>query len=581
MNVAAKIQADHDDEMIIDALQAGTSFLVEAGAGSGKTYSLMRVIDWLQDNKRAAYRNKKKKVVCITFTNAAVDVISSRLKDRGFIEPTTIHTFAWQAIKQYQEILSTEIKSNKAYFIEGADMSLISGVKYDLGHRFIDEENNIHLHHDDVISLFVWLLDKKKFRDIFTHCYPLILIDEYQDSFAAIIDKFKEYFIRHQRGPQFGFFGDAWQTIYQSNNVCGEIIEPNLRVIKKSSNFRSAPQIVNLLNKIRPTLPQVAALDDIAGEVAVVTSDDFTGHRRTERNYKDDLPEDELKKRIDTLESYISKLDATNTETIKTLLITHRMLATQQKYMDVLNSLGNECFRNVEDPILEYVIKQIEPTFYALEKKDIVALSDVFGIKQYPITFKHQKGMWQKFHHELKTARNQTILHVLLLIKSSGLLPISPKILTLINQFHENPKQEYYKTTLEKYLAINYYQFSQAAQFFRPESIYSTNHGVKGEEYDNIIFGITKGWHLYDFPQYAPMIPTENYSACQKDSYIRNRNLFYVCCSRPRKRLVIFVSVPMSKEFKSFLVDLVGQESYYTYPDYIHFLEDRIRRMSL
>ena len=40
----AKAEADKVDEEIIAALQNGNSFRVEAGAGSGKTYSLNKAI---------------------------------------------------------------------------------------------------------------------------------------------------------------------------------------------------------------------------------------------------------------------------------------------------------------------------------------------------------------------------------------------------------------------------------------------------------------------------------------------------------------------------------------------------------
>ena len=80
----AKAEADKVDEQIIEVLQAGHSFRVEAGAGSGKTYSLNKVIEWIQSNKWAEYSRKKQNVICITYTNAAVNVIAERLsKDSG------------------------------------------------------------------------------------------------------------------------------------------------------------------------------------------------------------------------------------------------------------------------------------------------------------------------------------------------------------------------------------------------------------------------------------------------------------------------------------------------------------------
>ena len=51
----AKARADELDELIIDTLSSGQSFRVEAGAGAGKTHSLMKVIDWLEHGKKRNY----------------------------------------------------------------------------------------------------------------------------------------------------------------------------------------------------------------------------------------------------------------------------------------------------------------------------------------------------------------------------------------------------------------------------------------------------------------------------------------------------------------------------------------------
>ena len=101
----AKEEADKIDALIMNAIQCGKSFRVEAGAGSGKTYSLNKVIEWIQENKWGEYSRKKQNVVCITYTNAAVDVITERLSKNSFIIPSTIHSFAWNAIRQYQSFL--------------------------------------------------------------------------------------------------------------------------------------------------------------------------------------------------------------------------------------------------------------------------------------------------------------------------------------------------------------------------------------------------------------------------------------------------------------------------------------------
>lgn len=162
--------------------------------------------------------------------------------------------------------------------------------------------------------------DKIKVVDSIKTLNPLILIDEYQDSYKPIIDRFVDYFIAKGIGPQFGFFGDAWQTIYQSNKACGAIEHDNIDVIKKSSNFRSAPRIVQLLNDIRPDLPQKSAIDGFDGEVVVITCGDYNGARRTDRNFKGELPPEVLKSRLDEIEAKIKK-DIPNDESLKILII--------------------------------------------------------------------------------------------------------------------------------------------------------------------------------------------------------------------------------------------------------------------
>ena len=198
------------------------------------------------------------------------------------------------------------VTTNPDYLPDEGDFNQVTEVAYTLGHRY--KENGIqYLYHDDVLKLFCLLLDNAKFRRVFADKYPLILIDEYQDSYKPIIDRFIEFFIAKGVGPQFGFFGDAWQTIYQSNKACGEIEHEKIEIIKKGSNFRSAPRIVQLLNDIRPELPQKSAIDGFDGEVLVITCDDYSGVRRTERNFKNELPAAELRTRLNTIRAKIEQ----------------------------------------------------------------------------------------------------------------------------------------------------------------------------------------------------------------------------------------------------------------------------------
>lgn len=562
----AKEEADKIDAQIISVLQQGKNFRVEAGAGSGKTYSLNKVIEWIQDNKWNEYRRKNQNVVCITYTNAAVDVIAERLSSDSFILPSTIHSFAWNAIKQYQSFLLKIISENENLQPREGDFSKLDQVQYTLGHRY-QENGVLYLFHEDVITLFSALLDNAKFRRMFTDRFPLILIDEYQDSFKPIMDKFIEYFIAEETGPQFGFFGDAWQTIYQSNKACGLIEHENIVEIKKVSNFRSAKRIVDLLNDIRPELPQVSAIDDFAGEVVVVTCDDYAGERRNDRNFKGDLPAEELKERLTNLKEHIKGKHIPDKESLKVLMITHKVLASQQGYEKLLDIIDNG-LRDKEDIFLIFFMEMIEPIYKALEETDMQLLFDTLKLKRYPIQTKADKEKWKVFYEQLVQVRKQKTVDVLKVVIESGLISVPPNISAYYDMYFKTPDLCYYDTTIKEFLDLEYEQFLAAINFLYPEADFSTEHGVKGEEYDNVIFVISKGWNQYQFETYAPMIKN-GYPQDKEASYIRNRNLFYVCCSRPKKRLFFFVSVKLDDTFHDFLSGLVGDENIMTYEQYM------------
>lgn len=494
--------------------------------------------------------------------------IAERLSQDSFILPSTIHSFAWSAIKQYQSTLMSIIDNDESLTTTETDFSKVLEIRYTLGHRYVSQ--GVHyLHHNDVLKLFCTLLDNAKFRRVFSDNYPLILIDEYQDSYKPIITRFVNFFIAEGIGPQFGFFGDAWQTIYQSNNACGAIEHSNLVEIKKGSNFRSAPRIVNLLNEIRPDLPQQSAIDNFEGEVVVVTCDDFSGARRSDRTFKDDLPAEELKSRLYQLSECIKK-NVPKDENIKILMITHKVLATQQGYEQLL-AIIDDGLRDKQDPFLLFFMNTVEPIYEALSTSNMQLLFDTLGIRRYPITKKSEKMKWKEFEARLKKARDGKAIDVINTIVETKLVPVPSLVDGYYHLYFDAPDTIYgLDATIRDVLDLDYSQFRAAIEFLYPEAEFSTEHGVKGEEYDNVVFVISKGWNQYQFETYAPMItgrtPIPN---GKQTSYERNRNLFYVCCSRPRKRLFFFVSVPIDASFRVFLDDLVGAENIYTYGQYL------------
>lgn len=84
-------------EKIKECIGSKQSFVLQGGAGSGKTETLKRTINFCHD------KFPRKKIVCITHTNKAVDEISSRVGSG--VEVSTIHSFIGKLVKPYKRNL--------------------------------------------------------------------------------------------------------------------------------------------------------------------------------------------------------------------------------------------------------------------------------------------------------------------------------------------------------------------------------------------------------------------------------------------------------------------------------------------
>lgn len=251
-------------------------------------------------------------------------------------------------------------------------------------------------------------------------------------------------------------------------------------------------------------------------------------------------------------------------------MITHKVLATQQGYERLLDVLGDG-LRDKEVPFLLFFMNTVEPIYKAPCTSNTQLLFDTLDIKRYPITKKSEKVKWQELRKQLTEARTKKAVNVLELVCQTDLIPMPPKLNEYYRLYHDAPNTMYVAdATIQSFLELEYTQFLAAIDFLYPEAIFSTEHGVKGEEYDNVVFVISKGWNQYQFETYAPMITGHASIPKGKEaSFERNRNLFYVCCSRPRKRLFFFVTVPTDPVFRAFLTALVGEEKILTYRQFI------------
>ncbi len=81
------------------------NFVFDAGAGSGKTYSLIQSLKYILSKYTSQLKTHNQLVRCITYTNVAAKEIKIRLGNTELVKVSTIHDFLWEEIRLYQDEL--------------------------------------------------------------------------------------------------------------------------------------------------------------------------------------------------------------------------------------------------------------------------------------------------------------------------------------------------------------------------------------------------------------------------------------------------------------------------------------------
>ena len=84
-----------------------TGFTVVAGAGSGKTTSLVKALAHVTDTRGRSLRARTQRVACITYTEIAAREIHEAVGNDPLALVSTIHSFLWRLVKPFQRDISS------------------------------------------------------------------------------------------------------------------------------------------------------------------------------------------------------------------------------------------------------------------------------------------------------------------------------------------------------------------------------------------------------------------------------------------------------------------------------------------
>ena len=562
----AEAAAQEALDQMFQCIHERRNFRLEAGAGAGKTYSLVKALQRIIDDEGPELIRRHQKLACITYTNVATDEVTKRTDGHPAIQASTIHSFCWELCKNFQSILRQEVLKIPRLNEKIEEAGGIGGqrVGYDLGHRRVTEEE-ILLHHDDVLKLMVALLELPKFRRILTARFPVIFVDEYQDTDAEFANSLIQNFVDAREGPLIGLFGDSWQKIYRTG--AGAIEHDNLHPIGKEANFRSVLAVVDVLNRIRPDLPQEVSDPAATGTVKVYHSNNFGGQRQTGGHWGGDLPAEDAHAYLTALREQLtnSGWDFSPRKT-KILMLTHSILAAEQNYRQILDVFEfNDSLFQKEDPHIAFFADTVEPACAAFAAGKFGEMFSVIGRKVGRLTNMADKRAWARNMQRLVELREAgTIGEVIDLLKETRRPRLPDAVMRTERRLAEAGREEIDESRtlrqIEKLRPLPYTELISLAEFINDHTPFSTKHGVKGAEFENVLVVFGRGWNQYNWNQFLEWFP-DRYPANKEDSYVRNRNLFYVACSRPRKNLSLLFTQELSADALNTLEEWFGPEN--------------------
>lgn len=260
-------------------LENPRSFFLYAGAGSGKTRSLVDAIRTVCREQGRRLSLTGQKIGVITYTNAACDEIKQRLEFDPRVEVSTIHAFAWSLISGYDSDIrqwlaarllqdvaelkeaqakgraGTKAAADRARSIEN---KLRRRAGLDAIMRFVysptgDNRTRDSLSHAEVLAMTSdFLGSKPALRRLLVTRFPILLIDESQDTNRSLMDVLLDVETAYRGTFCLGLFGDMMQRIYaDGKDRLAEAIPEYWARPRKRMNHRCPSRVVELINKIR------------------------------------------------------------------------------------------------------------------------------------------------------------------------------------------------------------------------------------------------------------------------------------------------------------------------------------------
>ena len=559
------------------------SFFLFAGAGSGKTYSLAKLLENIQVIWGNKLKQEHRQVAVITYTNAATDEIMRRIDYNPLFHVSTIHSFVWDSIKTYQKdikarylkrlqanidelqakIDATKNKETKTYKANQEKINHLierkeAKEKID---KFIYNPNGDNLkanslNHSDVIEIGTQMLQVNLLlQQIITQQYPFMLIDESQDTRSGLVDAFFTIQKNFPNDFTLGLIGDIKQRIYMDGKAdIKNLIPADWEKPEKVMNYRCSKRIIQLANKISSVLDgseQQARDDAPEGYVHLFLA-----------NSHDVL--DKIAKELDVRAkmSAITGDEQWNSD-VKVLTLEHSMAAVRLDFKDFyelfarlpkyqMSFLQGEMtdmtfFSNLIFPLVSMLKENDGIGVLNLLKKDSPLLEAVPD-RDYP----EMLGKIKKVLDELRNSNveEMKVSEIIEFIQKNALFAVPDHLILALNSKEEEiDKEDAESLAWVRALQLPLRQFKTYDDYIHDRTSYATHQGVKGLEFPRVLVLIddeaAKG-NTFSYDKLFKVAPLSNTDIQNKEkgkenSLDRTGRLFYVTCTRAKESLAILM----------------------------------------
>lgn len=577
----------HVDDEIYECLnlEKPKSFFLFAGAGAGKTRTLINVLNKVKENYGKKLQLGNKKVAVITYTNNACDEIRNRLGDDNLFNVSTIHSYVWSLIKHYntdikewvrvkiaEDLIELREKQAKGRASKASEersrqiekktekLETLDNIKKFTYNPNGDNYSRQSLSHSQVIGIGAdFLKTKPLMQKIMVSSFPILLIDESQDTVKELIESFFEVQEKNKDVFSLGLIGDTMQRIY-SNGMegLGKDLPKDWLTPTKKMNHRSSKRVIQLINEIRKeadTQQQVPRNDKEEGFVNLfLVSDDSADKLEIESR----IAEKMAKITGDSLWSG-------DESDIETLAIEHHMIARRNNFLELFEPLYR--VDRLKTGLLDGTLSQLRlfteyvlPLIEAKKKEDEFKVSQIIRrnsplLKTETLKLdKNQRESLKKVNQAVKELftlwngdKDPSVIEVLQKINKLKLFVIPDSLQSLV--LKEDNDEDRVLEALKLSFSSPFSQIKAYQEYITGESKFETHQGVKGLEYPRVMVIIddseARGF-MFSYDKLfgtKELTPTDikNIDSGKETGIDRTRRLFYVACSRAEESLAVVV----------------------------------------